>query len=388
MNKTNEKIGFGARFKTLFKSVFLFLLTFIIFYSLCLWIFFYFAKRWQLWKLQRITFSIFFMIMIFAAYLILSVILTYIIHWHLRYSRASKKKTASVKRYNAWTIVIGLPLAIAAGIVLLYQPFYGKTALDRARHYYSMRGEYPFLPLISETIMTAQDAETKIEGIKALASIHSKMCLEELSKILQQDKEALSNREVYGAMKKAFISYGLMAKPYLIELFYKYDKEKSLMAEAGTEFYLHSNYIAPPFQRLKKEAEELIRDEQKKRIVLLRIEEIENEVQNNLLELEQSAPELKNKLSVHDFILDVFLNMERLVQDKEIYKLAKKVASDTTYSGYTRAKAVMLIGKLGTKKDFDTIAPLLNSNDEIIKSAALKAITRLHEKVGGQKEKK
>jgi hypothetical protein len=236
--------------------------------------------------------------------------------------------------------------------------------------------------------MTAQDAETKIEGIKALASIHSKMCLEELSKILQQDKEALSNREVYGAMKKAFISYGLMAKPYLIELFYKYDKEKSLMAEAGTEFYLHSNYIAPPFQRLKKEAEELIRDEQKKRIVLLRIEEIENEVQNNLLELEQSAPELKNKLSVHDFILDVFLNMERLVQDKEIYKLAKKVASDTTYSGYTRAKAVMLIGKLGTKKDFDTIAPLLNSNDEIIKSAALKAITRLHEKVGGQKEKK
>jgi hypothetical protein len=388
MNKENEKIGFAARFKSLFKSVFLFLLTFIIFYGLSLWIFFYFAKRWQLWKLQRITFSILFIIMTFAAYLILSVILTYIIHWHLRYSRASKKKTARVKKYNAWTIVLGLPLAIGVCIVLLYQPFYGKTALDRARYYYSMRGEYPFLPIITETIMTSQDTRTKTAGIKALASIHSKMCLEELSKILQQDKEALNNREVYGAMKKAFISYGLMAKPYLLELFYKYDKEKPLTAEAGAEFYLYSNYFAPPFQRLKKEAEELIRDGQKKRIVLLRIEEIENEVENNLLELEKSAPELKSRLSVHDFILDVFLDMERLAQDKEIYNLAKRVASDTTYSGSTRAKAVMLIAKLGTKKDFYTVAPLLSSSDEIIKTAALSAITRLHKKVGGQKEKK
>jgi hypothetical protein len=388
MSKKNEKKGIGAKLKSFINHMFLFLLTFIIFYSLSLWTFSFFAKRWRLWKLHGIGFSIIFIIMLFAGYLILSIAFTYITNWYLRYSAASKEKSARAKRYNAWALLIGLPLVIGVSLVLLYQPINGETMLDRARRYYSMRGEYPFIPVISETIITAEEADTKAEGLKALASIHSKMCLEELIKILQHDKEALNNKEVYTAMKKAFISYDLMAKPYLLELLYKYDKEKALMAETSAEMHLHNKYFAPPFKRLLKEAKELSIDEHRKNQLLLRIEEMENEVHNDLLGLEQIAPELKSGITLRDFILDVFLDMERLAEDKEIYNLAKRVAVDNTYRSDTRAQAIMLIAKLGTKKDFDTIAPLLGSNDEIIKTAALKAITRLHEKVGGQKEKK
>jgi len=325
--------------------------------------------------------------MVVVGYLILSIILVYLIEWFRPYTRRTKEKALRLRRRNILAALFGLLLTILVSLTILLQPFYGRTLLNRAASYYGTKGEHYFIAKISEAVINTKEAATKIEGIKALSTIHSETSLEQLFNILEQDNTILVQRNVYMAMKEAVASYGLSTKIPLIALLQKYDKaKKPEAAEIGTD--IHTNYFKPIFDQLREDSEKAVLDEQRKGELLLSLDEMERELKGSLKDIEPLSPELIRGNTILDFVLDVFLEFDKLIEDNEIYVLAKNVATDSSYTNYTRSRALLLIAKLGSKKDFDTLVPLLSSDDEVIKVAALKAITILHEKVDTQNEKK
>jgi hypothetical protein len=170
----------------------------------------------------------------------------------------------------------------------------------------------------------------------------------------------------------------------LIAFFEQYDDQlKGTSADIKSSLY--RRYLEQPFAQLKDQLEKEGIDPIEQEKILLRVEEMELNLRSGIVDLESKNEELadtgETMLSV---ILDAFFQMEDLKDESDVYILARKVANDSSYPDATRSRAILLVAKLGTKNDFETLYIFLNDDSERVKRSTIGAIGLLHRKITGE----
>jgi len=280
--------------------------------------------------------------------------------------------------------VSGLLVPILVAAIISQVPISGQdTLLTLAIKRMLGRTEYPFIVTIGDTVTAASSVDTKREGVETLRTIHSDLCLDELLRILEVDKSALDDWEFYDAMAGALASYESEARDQLLDTFYRCDEQMKRIPRAlGPD--LHSRYFEGAFDALEQQVQDETLDPERRQGLLIQLEQIEIELKSGLGEFEEAEPLPESGEPILNVLLDAFLQMKTLEDDLEIYVLAKRIAADPSYSDGTRGKAILLIGKMGTRDDFATLLPYLQNESESIKRATLEAISDLHLKITGQ----
>ena len=246
--------------------------------------------------------------------------------------------------------------------------------------------EYPFIKDIGNTIILSTDLKTKVEGIHTLRTIHTELTLQELFRVLDQDKTILYDSTLYDELSMAIASYDLLPRDRLVKLFHN-STSAAQGTPRGLNFDLYSYYYKKSFDGVRNLFTKETTDSELLKQKLLKLDEAEAQLKQTLTLLETNRDHFVNPTL--DFVLDTFLQMDKLQSDDEIYGLAKTIAADTTYAEATRYSAILLVAKLGTKNDSDFLVPYLNDHSESIKAGALQAISTLHLKLyGSQPEKK
>ena len=248
------------------------------------------------------------------------------------------------------------------------------------------REEDTFVSAIGNTIVSAESFETKAQGVHTLAAFQSPASLDELFRVIEQDPAALRDRGFYTSMAQALASYGSESRDRLTEIIRDREHVDS-GGSPGPGPGLHETYFEESFDELRRYIESAALDAADRESLSLRVDEVEVQVRAALHEIESDRPQVERGDPMLDFVLDAFLLMEEIGEYGEIYLLSKAIAADPTHHAGTRSKAILLMGKLGSEADVTAVIPYLQSGDEAMKAAALRAIRDLHQRTSGVGEK-
>lgn len=297
--------------------------------------------------------------------------------------RLPEKRIRKITRLFIGIIVVPVVVSVIANLVPVSG---GDTLLTLFIKSIQSRNEYPFITKISNGILSSSSMNTKRTGLNTLKTIHCSMCQSELLRILEQDKDSLDDYGYYGDLAAALASYMPKSRGPLLAIFAKYDAQRHSVPTGDTGTNLHAKYFEQSMNALKEQLKNQSLDRKKKEEALANLAAIDAKLLSDLSNLEATAPSSENGDPVLRLVLDSFLYTDDLSDDSEIYFLAKRIASDSSYNDETRKTAILLVAKLGSQDDFDNILPFLQDKRETIKGAAMQAIGNLHSKITKQKK--
>lgn len=215
---------------------------------------------------------------------------------------------------------------------------------------------------------------TKLLSIQVLQGFHSPDAMAQLLNMADQDSSALADPGVSDALMKAIAGYGVSARDSLLADFKKIDP-KQAGSSAGISSDLYARYFAQSFDSLKGEITTNTLDQAAREVQLAQLQAAQAQLKTALTGI-QYKPSASGSDPRLDFILQTFLAMD-LKQDANVLAFARATAADTRYSSQVRGDALLLVGKLGEAKDLDLLYTYLKSEDNLLLSKALQAISAL-----------
>jgi hypothetical protein len=272
----------------------------------------------------------------------------------------------------------GLIIPIAAGVLTITQEFSpGVTYLSQGLRLAKTAVVVSPLVQVGDAVIKSKSSQAKLEGIRMLAGGRSAAALEQLLRILQEDKAALADPAVELALAKAVAAYNLEAKQQLIALFLK--EADAAKSAPGALPDAYQAYFSADFDALLEEVRSQVTDPVLRVEQLGRLETLQVQLKSGLdaLNLRLAAANPPGKTAY--FCLETFVLME-VREDNDILNLAKKTAADSSYPDRLRVMAFQLVGKLGGDPEVNWLYPYLPGSSEAIRTAALSALADLQEK--------
>jgi hypothetical protein len=96
--------------------------------------------------------------------------------------------------------------------------------------------------MIGDAVIRSNNPVAKEQGIKTLQAIHSPEALDQLVRILKEGS-ALQDAGEYAALSQALASYGVQAKPKLLDVFQKAPPENQAVSFSDN---LYARYLPIP----------------------------------------------------------------------------------------------------------------------------------------------
>jgi|GEM_PF-2820633 hypothetical protein len=289
------------------------------------------------------------------------------------------------KKQNIWIRFIFpqviLPIIISLTIALL--PIQGDTILTRGIRYIQASGDLTFSERIQPIVTNSKMVGTKVAGVSLLSELQTQTALSQIASIVEENKAYLQQPIFYNSLVNAFVLFGPKSERYLHDLL-ETNRKKIFLTQRVEPGSLFNEYLGNSFYQLKEHLN-LVKDENKKYRALLKVREIEQQTESNFNAAEIVGIETKSSNSVIDLVFDALWKLEGIEDHGLSYELARQVAADASFSEVTRAKALRVVAKLGTKNDYEVLLPYLDSDSEILQTSALNCIKILHAKIKGIK---
>lgn len=357
------------------------ILEFTIPFSIALGIWYFIIDYFKFWKLSDYIVTVIFLTLVPILSLAINMGLKSFVAMWKKIDTGEKQKSKKTKgkkilRIVLTGIIIPLVLSFAANLIPVS---HDDTFLTILLHNMMFKDEYPFLKDIGDSVIEADDYDTKYGGIRTLTTIGSDGSLDEIFRIYDENYLTLNDYALYNTLTSGIASYEYSkSRDRLFEIFYQSDGFTSSVPRGATSG-LHERFLEQPFVELRDEISRSTLDLTVKSEQLLLLDEFEFQLRTLLLGIEnQENSTVEGDPSI-DFVLDTFLAMKTLDKnDNELYFLARNIAVDPIYALGTRLKAIALVSKLGTANDFPFFVNLLSNDDERIQQAALDAISEIH----------
>ena len=332
------------------------------------------------WSLDEGTATAAFLIGVPVIACVVSVGLQLVDEWRRR-QVPSKSLRSDGKGRRVLVIVLGgilIPLVVSS-VVSWARVSGNRSLFTIVLGTMKAREEDTLISAIGNTVISAESYDTKTQGVQTLAALHSSASLDELFRVMELNPSALNNRGFYRSMSQALASYGSSSRDRLTEML-RDREDLDTSASPGPDSGLHEAYFEGPFDDLRRDIERAALDEADRESHLLRVDEVEVQVRAALQGIESDQSLVGRGDPIPDFVLDTFLLMNEIEGYGELYLLCKSIAASPAHLAATRSKAILLLGKLGSEADVTVVVPYLQSEDEAMKAAALRAIRDLHER--------
>ncbi len=271
-----------------------------------------------------------------------------------------------------------VPLAALAAADLVELPNH-RTALSMANEWKASRKALLTREArLGDAVLRATDTRVKSQGIRALQAMGSNEAVEQLLRILRDDKTALTSGSESQSLSAALASYGEKARPGLLRILAEGTKGAPREANPSHASSFDA-YFSAGFQALEREIAQRVPDATAQAEVRSRVELAQDELKRALQKIDADVSPQQDR-SLPGFVLQTFLQMG-MKEDAEILAFARSACADTTWPDPIRGQALLLIAKLGDKGDLDTLYSHLD--DPALQARALQAIAELEAKLAG-----
>jgi hypothetical protein len=277
---------------------------------------------------------------------------------------------------------------IGGGLVIPILAFVGANRLELPNHRTPMsqvvqwRLQSPegvHAEQIAGAALRASRAATKIQGILALRALGSDEALEQLFRLLNDDPTTLSDSAESQALSQALASYGIRAKPKLVQQLAQV-VPNAAREEATPSFGLFDRYFSSAFDGVRSEVSAARSDAPAQAKSLERLQAAQANLEEALRQVEADAQPDPAATGLPGFILRTFLQMD-VKQDAEVLEIARRIAADDRWSMAIRGQSLLLIAKLGDADNMNELFGYLDNPELRLQAVALKAIAGLQSKV-------
>ena len=300
--------------------------------------------------------------------------------------RRERGKTQLLNRADARSrlvkFVLGgvvIPIAAFAAANLLELPGQ-KTPMALAISLRISKPEVSRAEQLGRAVLRARNPGARVEGILALQGMRSEEALEQLLRILS-DPAALKDGSECEALSRALASYGVQAKPRLLQLFAQVAPHERRGA-ALLPGDLFERYFSAGFAGLRREIDDRGPDPATRGEERERLQAAETELKRALSHVEAGAESPPSGSRLPVLILQAFRQMD-LKQDADLLAFARGTAADGAWSDAVRGLALLLIAKLGGKDDLDGLYTYLENPSPLLEARAMEAIAGLESKLSG-----
>jgi len=198
---------------------------------------------------------------------------------------------------------------------------------------------------LGEAVLRSRSGAAKAQGIRALETLRSAAALDQLLRVLSEDPAALEDAKESQALSAALASYGVQAKPRLLQLL------NSVPPGARRS-------AAPPLD-----------------------DEYTRAIEGAAPEAPASAGEREAPSTrLPSFLMQTLLQMA-LKRDDELLAFARQTAADEGWSDAVRGQALELTAKLGGTDDVDPLYAYLDNPSPRLQAHAMKAIAALQSRL-------
>jgi hypothetical protein len=336
----------------------------------------------SLWSLYRTVSLVIFGIVLVALTAGITILYDTLVTFVRRGKTISRKKMLMDFRLRMVRLVVAglvLPAGVMVAANLVNLPGGGTLMTYYIQSTLVMPKSTPAVMMGDAVIRTTSPA-AKEQGIKTLQTIHSTEALDQLIRILKEGS-ALQDAGEYEALSQAIASYGVQAKPQLLDVFQKAPPEKQAVSFSDD---LYGRYLSDSINALRQEITNQTADPRTRQATLDQLDTAVSGLQRTLTDIQSNQLSLDYAASQQDFVMHTCLAMN-LNQDADLVNFAKVVAANTTYSDGLRGNALLLIAKVGGKGEFDVLYQYLASDRDALKLKAMEAIAALQTKVSGGK---
>jgi hypothetical protein len=228
-------------------------------------------------------------------------------------------------------------------------------------------------------VMRAANPAAKAQGMLALQSMGSEDAMAQLFRILAEDKAVLHDGVSSLALSKALASFGVQAKPLLMQRLAAATPEQR-RAAAGPPADLFDRYFSAAFGALDSELAGGGPEQAPESSEPPRLQAAKAELVQALHPLERDTVAPQAGADLPGFVMSTFLRMS-LTQDTELLALARQTAADAGCSAALRGQALLLVAKLGGQDDLDSLYGCLDGHDPQVEARAMEAIAILEAKL-------
>jgi len=238
---------------------------------------------------------------------------------------------------------------------------------------------------LGDAVLRAGSPAAKVQGILALQALGTAEALDQLLRILSEDKAALAGGSEGQALSKALASYGVLARTPLLQRLEQSSPEVRREA-AAPPGDLFDRYFAADFEGLKREIDREEPDPKARAERGERLQVAQDDLEQALRRLEADARPADGGRRLPAFVMQTFLGMG-LKQDADLLSFARRTAADAGWSDAVRGQALLLVAKLGGKDDLEGLYAYLDSPSALLQARAAQAIAELQAKVSAAAEK-
>jgi hypothetical protein len=231
---------------------------------------------------------------------------------------------------------------------------------------------------ISAAVLRAPRSATKIQGILALRALGSDEALDQLFRVLTDDPVILKDSALAQALSQALASYGLRAKPKLVQRLAQVVPGATHDADAPPAG-LFERYFSPAFDGARSEVGGPKPDAPAQAKSLERLQAAQADLEQALRQIETDAQTDSATTGLPGFVLRTFLQMD-VKQDAEVLEIARRIAADDRWSTAIRGQALMLLAKLGDADNMNELFGYLDNPEPRLQAAAMQAIAALQSK--------
>jgi hypothetical protein len=232
--------------------------------------------------------------------------------------------------------------------------------------------------LIGDAVIKTANPEAKVQGIMALQTFHSSEALDQLMRILKEGS-VLQDASEYTALSQAIASYGVQAKPQLLDVFQNAPPENQAASFSDD---LYGSYLSDSINALRQEISSQAADASGRQATLNQLDTAVTGLKSALMDIQTHQLSSDHAASQQAFVMHTCLAMD-LKQDADLVNFGKIVAANMTYSDGLRGNALLLIAKVGGKTEFEALYPYLENDHDTIKINAMEAIANLQVKLAG-----
>jgi hypothetical protein len=335
----------------------------------------------NLWALDRNLALVIAIVFLVVVCLILSYAIDAFLRGLRRTPAPTGKKRAAQYRLRLIRFVLGgliIPLGLMAAANFSMLPT-GGSLMDYYIRTIQTRLTTTPTSQLGDAILSSDNPATKIQGMKALAAIHTSDALDQLLRVLSNDPGVLKDAGEYEALSTAVASYGVDAKLKLLDIFTKAPPDSSKSSTLGGDD-LYTHYFSLPANALRSEITSQTTDPATRQAQLAKMDGLISTMKTDLADIQ--TPAKGDIFTSQDFVLDTLMKMS-MNNDGDLKNFASQTAANSAYSDDVRGKAILLIARFGEKGDMGLLYPFLQSKNDFLKAKALEGITNLQMKISG-----
>jgi hypothetical protein len=245
---------------------------------------------------------------------------------------------------------------------------------------------------IGNSVLSSKEIKVKEAGIEALANIATRDSVEEVGRILDTEQECFKDAECYNATRSAFLTATDASVPRtLLEVLEHHLKDAQ--GPGASQVSLSQRYFDTDLSALRGNIRNAALNSKSQEDVSSRLDALQAQLESGLSDIQKQLPPAPDRSALIELILDVYASREERVSDglsklpedpeanSQMSKVAQKIVEDNKYPPTVRAKALLLVGQVGTNSDKEWVLNWIDDPDEILKVAAMGAYSTLDSRI-------